>query len=73
MTNNLQRRLSQHNNGYNKSTKHYAPFFLFYYEEYRTRSEARIREKFLKNASGKRFLRKKLLVFLENNANGPVR
>jgi len=64
MTDNLERRLSQHNKGHNKSTKPYVPFFLFHYEEFPNRVEARKREKFLKNASGKRFLRYRLEEYL---------
>jgi putative endonuclease len=60
ISNDVQRRIDQHNKGQNKSTKPYRPFFLFYEEHFRTRDEARIREKFLKNASGKRYLRKVL-------------
>jgi len=58
ITDDLERRLSQHNKGYNKSTKPYLPFRLFYSEKFDTRPEARTREIFLKNASGKRYLRK---------------
>jgi len=57
MTNDLDRRLLQHNKGFNKSTKPYIPFTLFFSEKFNTRAEARKREIFLKNASGKRFLR----------------
>ena len=69
ITDNLERRLSQHNHGANHSTKHYAPFFLFYSELFDTRTEARHREKYFKSAAGKRFLRKKLHEFLNNPDN----
>ena len=58
ISNNVQRRLSQHNKGYNKSTKHYKPFLLIYAEEFNTRINARKKEVFLKSTSGKRFLYK---------------
>lgn len=56
MTENLDERLKRHNNGYNKSTKLYAPFELIYSEQVKTGEEARVREKYLKSTSGKRFL-----------------
>jgi len=57
MSNNVERRLKQHNNGENRSTKPYAPFILILVEEYPSRSEARKREKFLKAGSGKKYLK----------------
>jgi putative endonuclease len=55
-TNNLEKRINEHNNKQNKSTKHYAPFQLLYKEEHPNRTEARIREKFFKSGRGKAFL-----------------
>ncbi len=57
MTSDFERRLSDHNRGYNLSTKAKAPFIVIFTELYNTSLEARGREKFLKNASGKRFIR----------------
>ena len=57
MTSDFDRRLSDHNRGYNLSTKSKAPFIVIFTELYDTSLEARNREKFLKNASGKRFIR----------------
>jgi putative endonuclease len=65
ITNNPDRRLLQHNRGYNKSTKPYRPFFLFYMEQMDNRVDARKREKYFKTASGKHLLRFKLEEFLE--------
>ena len=56
MTDNLERRLSQHNKGYNKTTKFYAPFRLVLTEEYPNRKEARTREKYLKSGIGREYL-----------------
>lgn len=53
----LDRRLAEHNGGKNKTTKPYRPFRLIYSEEFDTRLEARIREKYLKSDSGKEFLK----------------
>jgi len=60
ITNNLEKRIKQHNMGYNRSTKPYVPFELFYYEELSDRPSARLREKFLKNSFGKEFLKQYL-------------
>jgi len=48
-TNNLERRLQQHNNGQEISTKRYMPWILYYYEAYVSESLAKTREKRLKN------------------------
>jgi len=57
MTDNIERRISEHNKGENKSTKAYKPFSLILVEEYMNRTEARKREKYLKNGVGKEFLK----------------
>ncbi len=57
MTDDIKRRLKQHNSGHNKSTKPYIPFKLVYFEEQPDREHARKREKYLKSASGKRWLK----------------
>jgi len=57
MTNNVDRRLLEHNKGYNKTTKPYLPFRLIYTEVHDSRSEARLREKYFKGGSGRKFLR----------------
>ena len=55
-TNNLKRRLSDHNSGYNKSTKPYLPFEVIYTETVSSGAEARKREKFLKSGRGRKFI-----------------
>ena len=57
LTNDLIRRLSEHNGGRNRTTKPYRPFKLIYTEEFNLRSEARIREKYFKSGSGKELLK----------------
>lgn len=57
MTENLDERLSRHNNGYVQSTKNFRPFNLIYQEQAVDGTQARIREKYFKSTSGKRFLR----------------
>ena len=60
MTNDLERRIEEHNRGYSQSTKAYLPFELVYYEVYSSRLEARKREKYLKSSAGRRYLKRKL-------------
>ena len=57
LTGDLTRRLREHEAGYNQSTRAYRPFLLFFQEDFPSRVDARIREKYLKSATGKRFLR----------------
>jgi len=56
-TENLAVRLSQHNAGKTKSTKHGAPWEIVYREVYHTRIEALNREKYLKSGAGREFLK----------------
>ena len=58
ITDNLERRLAQHNDSNSFYTKRYVPWFVIYKEEYENRVEARTREKYLKSAAGRKFLRK---------------
>jgi len=57
LTNNLERRVSEHNKGYNKTTKPYKPLVLIYSKIFDTRPEARVHEKYLKTSTGKRYLK----------------
>ena len=57
MTNNLERRLNQHNTGRNKSTKGFAPWKVIYKESFETRLEARKKEKYLKSGVGREFMK----------------
>jgi putative endonuclease len=52
-TNNLENRLIRHNMGYVKSTKSYLPWEMVFYEKYQTRSEAMVRENYLKSLKSK--------------------
>ena len=57
LTNDLQRRVQEHNKGYNRTTKPYRPFTLLFSEQFPSRSAARVKEKYLKSGSGKKFLK----------------
>ncbi len=49
---NIDKRLSNHNEGLVKSTKAYRPWSVVYQEKYQTRSEARKRENQIKKYKG---------------------
>ena len=58
ITNNLERRIRQHNKGGVTSTKYRIPFKLEYKEEYLDRLTAHKRERYFKTSAGRRFLSK---------------
>jgi putative endonuclease len=60
LSENVDKRLKEHNEGQNKSTKPYIPWRVVHLEEYKTRNEARTREKYLKSASGRRWRKKNI-------------
>ena len=60
LSNNHFRRLIQHNTGQVKSTKAYKPYKMVFKKSFRTRSEARDFEKFLKIRSNKEKLLRSL-------------
>jgi predicted GIY-YIG superfamily endonuclease len=53
----IKRRLREHNTGKNRYTKAFKPWEIFYTEEHGDWESARKREKYLKSAAGKRFLK----------------
>ena len=59
MTNNLERRLSEHRRGKTITTQKMKDFKLIYTERYSSFDEARKRELYLKSAAGRRFLKDK--------------
>ena len=56
MTNDLERRIKEHNNGKTKSTRYYKPWKVLFIESFSTRLEAREREKYLKSGIGRKWL-----------------
>ncbi len=64
LTNDLVARLRVHNAGLVNSTKLRAPFELIYWEGCLTRGDAAQREKYLKTAWGKRYLKARLRRYL---------
>lgn len=59
-TNDLRRRLKEHNEKQSCSTKSRAPFELVYYEAYRNRKDAEKRECFFKTGWGRNYVKKLL-------------
>ena len=55
-TNNLQKRIEEHNKGRNFSTKFRIPFQLIYFEGCKNMQDAKRREHYLKTTQGRRFL-----------------
>jgi len=57
LTDDVERRVGQHDAGYERTTRPYRPFELILTESYPSRGDARAREKYLKSGAGKEFLR----------------
>lgn len=57
-TDNLQRRIKEHNSGNNLSTKNRIPFKVIYYEAYSNKQDAQERELFLKTGWGRKYIAK---------------
>lgn len=64
MSNDLRKRLWQHNNNMSTYTKGRGPYTVIYYEACHDRDDARAREVYLKSTMGKRFVRNRLKRFL---------
>jgi putative endonuclease len=60
-TNNLERRLLEHNNGLVQSTKAFRPFNIIAYVAVSTEKKARELEHYFKTGSGKAILKKRIL------------
>jgi putative endonuclease len=55
-TENLERRIREHNSGLVKSTKHRRPLILIHTDNFETKKEAEDKEKFYKTGKGREFL-----------------
>ncbi len=62
-TNDLKRRLEEHDSGKNFSTKSRIPFKLIYYEACLNENDAKQRELYFKATVGRRYLSKRLREF----------
>jgi len=59
-TNNISKRLKEHNQGKSSFSKRYKPWILIYLERFKTKKEAIKREKYFKTAAGRRWLKRNL-------------
>jgi len=59
-TTDLRKRLKEHNQGLNQSTKPCHPWILIYYEACLNERDAKRREKYLKTTQGQRLLKRRL-------------
>lgn len=64
-TTDLKKRLLEHNQGLNLSTKRYRPWGIIYYEACLNKSDAKRREGYLKTTQGRRLLKIRLREFLK--------
>lgn len=64
-TNNLNQRVTEHNSGKVLSTKQRVPFDLIYWEGCLNQQDATHREKYLKTAWGKRYIKSRLRNYLQ--------
>jgi len=56
----VDKRMVEHNSGKTKSTKAFVPWHLVHIEAYSSKVEARKREKYLKSAAGRRWRKKNI-------------
>lgn len=59
-TDNLKKRIKEHNQGLNTSTKPYRPWQLIYYEACLNKEDAKRREKYFKTSQGRKLLKRRL-------------
>ena len=69
-TQDLRKRLAEHNEGITKSTDSRRPLELIYYEACGNRKDGLKREQYLKTTYGKRYLRNRLKNDLAEKTNG---
>jgi len=69
-TNNLRRRIDEHNKGFNFSTKFRLPFKLIYFEGCTNEQDAKRREGYLKTTRGRIFLSLRLKEYRRTKAFG---
>ncbi len=65
-TNNIKRRLNEHNSGKSNYTRKYKPWKVVYFEEYGDEISARERERYYKSGAGRR----KIKAILSDNCPG---
>lgn len=65
-TNDLNKRIKEHNRGLVFSTKPYLPWRIIFFEAYRNEKDAKRREKYLKTSQGGRLLKRMLKEYFYN-------
>lgn len=65
-TNDLRRRLEEHQKGKSKSTRPRLPMKLIYFESCLNEDDARRREHYFKTTGGRRFLAKRLILYYKS-------
>lgn len=60
-TGDLKRRFAEHTADYAKATRKRGPWKLIYYEASLSKKDALVREKYLKTAWGKRYIKKRII------------
>lgn len=65
----LKRRILEHNQGLNFSTKRYIPWEIIYYEACKEESDAKRREKYLKTTQGNRLIKRRIKDYLYKSKN----
>ena len=63
-TENIDKRLKDHNGGKSLATKSFRPYKLIHYEAFLEKRDAKSREKFLKSGWGRRSIKKMLKFYL---------
>ncbi len=61
LSNNPERRIKQHNDKKERTTRCYSPFKTLLVEEFFTRNDAREREKYLKSGVGKEYIKQNFI------------
>jgi putative endonuclease len=67
LTDNLRRRIKEHNQGKTESTKNRRPLDLIYFEGYKNKEIALRREIYLKTGWGRNYLKKIINNYIKNN------
>jgi len=65
-TDDLKKRIKEHNAGLNWSTKAYKPWRLIYYEACLNKEDAKRRERYLKTSQGRRLIKRRIKEYLYN-------
>ena len=64
-TDNIERRLKEHNEGKSSATKPFRPYELIFYEAFLSERDAKNREEYLKGGYGRRTIKKMLKNYLK--------